>query len=376
MPKPKLEKSKSKKRKRRLKSLRRNVEDSSTKGVENMFASSSSTGAKPKAKIKKKRIKKKTLSKLIDSRNWFAKPGGPFKEGENKLFTVRRIDELSKPKDMAKTASKRRRKKTHSKGVKKMSDETRLRENIENKMAAESSGTNERVQKHSENKGRIRKKPRSLPPLPRTPKSPVARTPRNSAELESVRRFIGSPPPPVLANMDHIGDIQTIKSCWRSSDDLKALPDEEGPEFTVYAPVRNLSQSQPKITLNIAPDSSKSVDDEAIYETTVINANPSSQKSSANSMSSLIKSTSSLNLNSSLMLPPKLLSYVAEDGSPAVQEFVPEERSQSAVSRRSSTPSIRDLPSPLTGVSPLEVHPKRSLQSRLSKVQLSPLPKR
>lgn len=143
----------------------------------------------------------------------------------------------------------------------------------------------------------------------------------------SDRKFIGSPPPSALKKKtDEEGSSRELLSTdtWRKpeeeeSGEEEVILDEE--EVTAYSPTPSLEQSYPKITIKKAPldddeegeDSSPQLQDNAI-----VNVSPS-KSSGRVSMNSLIQSTSSLNLNSSLSLPPKLVSYVAEDGSTAVQ---------------------------------------------------------
>ncbi|XP_050733724.1 uncharacterized protein LOC127007127 isoform X2 [Eriocheir sinensis] len=201
--------------------------------------------------------------------------------------------------------------------------------------------------------GEERRKPHALPPLAQKPRTPaIAASP---LENELASHFIGSPPPSGLRRSD----------CGYGLS-VDSVGEEEGSggeeERTVYRPTDpSLEASQPKITLNTAPRRGSPPPPHAIVSAENITSTPTS----AISLRCLASAaTETLALHQALTPPPKLVTYRAQGGADAVQEWVPDEDGGLATPpRKCSSPSIRDLPSPLLGRSALGSRPPPPLQS-------------
>ncbi|XP_071518056.1 uncharacterized protein [Panulirus ornatus] len=212
-----------------------------------------------------------------------------------------------------------------------------------------------------------RRKPHSLPPLAQKPRSPVLAATPLDRDLNSAR-FIGSPPPSGLRRDDD-GNTDVRRGSVSASES-----GEE--ERTVYRPANPaLELSQPRITLHTAPRTGSPPPPHAIV--TAENAASSSSSLSLRSLASA--ASESLSLRQALTPPPKLVSYRAEGGAEAVQEWVPDEDGVGMATppRKSSSPSIRDLPSPIMGRHALSRPPPLNQTNRRTRstVKLSPINK-
>ncbi|KAK3862506.1 hypothetical protein Pcinc_031633 [Petrolisthes cinctipes] len=192
-----------------------------------------------------------------------------------------------------------------------------------------------------------RRKPHALPPLQQKPRSPVIATSPIENELTSSARFIGSPPPSGLRRDDNGNHAFEGSQCRRES--VSGTSESGGEEErTVYQPSNlSLEMSQPRITLHTAPRNGSPPPSHAIVSAEQVGASPSSL--SLRSLASAASGT--LSLRQALTPPPKLVSYRAEGGAEAVQEWIPDEEGKGLINtpptRTTSSPSIRDLPSPV-----------------------------
>ncbi|XP_042229854.1 uncharacterized protein LOC121871511 [Homarus americanus] len=209
-----------------------------------------------------------------------------------------------------------------------------------------------------------RRKPRSLPPLEQKPRSPVIPV----SSLES-GRFIGSPPPSGLRRDDNGNKFEVRRASVSAGDE----------EMTVYQPANPaLEMSQPRITLNTAPRKISQSPPPAHAIVTVENALAASSSSlSLRSLASV--ASESLALRQALTPPPKLVTFRSEGGAEAVQEWVPDEDGVGLATppRKNSSPSIRDLPSPMMGRHSLNRPPPPAHATRRTRstIKLSPINK-
>ncbi|KAK4311116.1 hypothetical protein Pmani_017363 [Petrolisthes manimaculis] len=198
-----------------------------------------------------------------------------------------------------------------------------------------------------------RRKPHALPPLQQKPRSPVIATSPIENELTSSARFIGSPPPSGLRRDDN-GNHARRESVSGTSES----GGEE--ERTVYQPSNpSLEMSQPRITLHTAPRNGSPPPPHAIVTAEQVRTPHSSL--SLRSLASAASET--LSLRQALTPPPKLVSYRAEGGAEAVQEWIPDEEGKGLIS---TPPYPHHL---------LPIHPGPTLaRVGSSRVQPSPSP--
>ncbi|XP_063875300.1 uncharacterized protein LOC135108347 [Scylla paramamosain] len=214
--------------------------------------------------------------------------------------------------------------------------------------------------------GEERRKPHSLPPLAQKPRSPVIAA--SPLENDLTSRFIGSPPPSGLRRDESGGGLS-----------VGSIGEEESSgedERTVYSP-SELEPSHPKITLNTAPRRGSPPPPHAIVAAEGITAPTTASSITLRCLAAA--ATETLALRQALTPPPKLVSYRSQGGADAVQEWVPDEDGVGLASppRKCSSPSIRDLPSPLFGRSALDRPPPTLTSARRSRstVKLTPINK-
>ncbi|XP_045583357.1 uncharacterized protein [Procambarus clarkii] len=219
-----------------------------------------------------------------------------------------------------------------------------------------------------------RRKPRNLPPLHQKPRSPLIQA--SPLERDLSARFIGSPPPSGLRR-DESGDAFEVR---RGS--VSASESGEEQDRVVYKPSNPLLElSQPRITLHTAPRTGSPPPPHAIVSAeSVVNLAGSSSSLSLRSLSAAAAATTeALSLHQALTPPPKLVAYRAEGGANAVQEWVADEAGVGLASppRKSSSPSIRDLPSPVMGPHAFNRPPPPAQTARRTRstVKLSPINK-
>ncbi|XP_053631108.1 serine/arginine repetitive matrix protein 2-like [Cherax quadricarinatus] len=213
-----------------------------------------------------------------------------------------------------------------------------------------------------------RRKPKSLPPLEQKPRSPLISA--SPLERDLSARFIGSPPPSGLRRDDNGNTFEVRRSSMSAS--------ESGEEDrVVYQPANPaLELSQPRITLHTAPRKGSPPPPHAI-----VSAESAANLATSSSSLSLRSMTSAApdNIHQALTPPPKLVSYRAEGGAEAVQEWVPDEDGIGLATppRKSSSPSIRDLPSPVLGRHGLNRPPPlvQTARRTRSTIKLSPINK-
>ncbi|XP_076054047.1 uncharacterized protein LOC143032827 isoform X2 [Oratosquilla oratoria] len=229
-----------------------------------------------------------------------------------------------------------------------------------------------------------RRKPHSLPPLERKPKSPLVGGPHlehldhldhldDPGDLTtSSGRFIGSPPPSALKSRDGLpgselqddsgsssqragggggggGGVFPHASQSSSSSATGDYPyeDEDGEdERTVYEPQHpSLEASHPKITLNAVPHVSSPAPPNSI-----VAAQPGHPSSTHTPLDASVSSlslrsvtpgtTESTSLRQVLTPPPKLVTY-RQDGTEAVQEWKPQTPEGPTAGESGSEPSTQ-----------------------------------
>ncbi|XP_042876059.1 uncharacterized protein LOC122255808 [Penaeus japonicus] len=224
--------------------------------------------------------------------------------------------------------------------------------------------------------GEPRRKPRSLPPLTHKPRSPVIAASPLDHDLAS-GRFIGSPPPTALRAHESTRDDNgnAVASGRRGSEASSEAGEEER---CVYKPANPaLEASQPRITLNTAPRCASPPPAHAIVA--VENATSVAGSGAPLTLRTVAATASdAASIRQALTPPPKLVTYRAEGGAEAVQEWVPDEGGQGLATppRKGSCPSIRDLPSPVMGRHSLNRPPPPATTRRTrSTVKLTPISK-
>ena len=137
-------------------------------------------------------------------------------------------------------------------------------------------------------------------------------------ESRELRRFIGSPPPSGMVSRRYSGDRRFKRQSWLSDGDRpyssQSRNFDSDDDQLFYNP-GDLDSSNPRITISRVGGRSDSAFSRYSRDNSIVSASPSGR--SFASVGSLVHTTNSL--STSLTLPPKLISYRAEDGKKAVQ---------------------------------------------------------